>query len=449
MTLPAGTTDYHFTHGSMTIASVSISADGKTLSASFNAVPGNAPMKLVQIPSMSKELSFTSAGLPDVTDVACVESLDEGEHKLKAYLCRNWTYACYPNMPNSRGVLMMADQGGREINFKELSPAPINCAVQLSNATVTDAAFGEKGALVLTSGKITGGIYPEAMVGINTIDNTGKVEITGGTFDSLSCYGECTISDAVILDCTFHTIFGEGKFTVSDTVFGELPDDIETALAAGQKLSKLTVRNGNVTAINGRSLTPSVNAIYLVGAGTADITLDTDVLSINDDAELENYNKNTYAKGNVLHITGNNDGKDILVNKPTDIGAVKPLSITSEGLPDRTGVEPKKMSGEGKEITLYEGLGWKYAIMSGEDDNHVQRTESMIIITSPDGSSPVNLNSREINPTQAALKSDGITLQDVTVTSMYADAPVELNNAVIKSGYFQREVSLDETLPMQ
>ena len=444
MTLPAGTTDYHFTHGSMTIASVSISADGKTLSASFNAVPGNAPMKLVQIPSMSKELSFTSAGLPDLTDVACVESLDEGEYKLKAYLCRSWTYIYYPNMSNSRGVLMMADQGGREINFKELSPAPINCAVQLSNATVTDAAFGEKGALVLTSGKITGGIYPDAMVGINTTDNTGKVEITGGTFDSLSCYGECTISDAVILDCTFHTIFDEGKFTVSDTVFGELPDDIETALAAGQKISTLTVRNGNVTAIAGRELIPSANTIYLVGAGTADITLDTDVLSINEDA-VENYNANTSAEGKVLHITGNNDGKEILVNKPTDIGAVKPLRITSEGLPDRTGVEPKKMSGEGMEITLYEGLGWKYAIMSGEDDNHVQRTESQILITSPDGSSPVDLNSDEINPYQVALKSDGIRLQDVTVTSMYADAPVELNNAVIKSGYFQREVSLDET----
>ena len=443
MTLPAGTTDYHFTHGSMTIASVSISADGKTLSASFNAVPGNAPMKLVQIPSMSKELSFTSAGLPDVTDVACVESLDEGEHKLKAYLCRNWTYACYPNMSNSRGVLMMADQGGREINFKELSPAPINCAVQLSNATVTDAAFGEKGALVLTSGKITGGIYPDAMVGINTIDNTGKVEITGGTFDSLSCYGECTISDAVILDCTFNTIFGEGKFTVSDTVFGELPDGIQNLLPAGQQISKLVVRNGNVTKMNGRKLTLSTNTIYLVGAGTADITLDTDVLSINEKA-VENYNDNTSAEGKVLHITGNNDGKEILVNKSTDVGAVKPLRITEDGLPDLTDVEPKKMSGEGMEITLYEGQGWKYAIMSGKDEDGVQRTMSQILITSPDGN-PVDLTSSEINPSQAALKSDGITLQDVTVTSMYADAPVELNNAVIESGYFQKEVTLDAT----
>ena len=445
-TLPAGITDYNFTYGSMTIASISISTDGTTLSASVGMIPmsGNAPMKLVQIPSMSKELSFTSDGLPDLTDVACVESLDEGEYKLKAYLCRSWTYVCYPNMPNSRGILTMADQGGRGINFKELNPAPINCAVQLTNATVTDAAFGKKGALVLTSGKITGGIYPDASVGVGTTGNTGKVEITGGTFDSLSCAGECTISNAVILDCTFRAFFGEGKFTVSDTVFGELPDDIETALATGQKLSKLTVRNGNVTAIAGRELTPSVNTIYLVGAGTADITLDTDVVSINDDEELSNYNKNTSAEGRVLHITGNNDGKDILVNKPTDIGAVKPLRITSEGLPDRTGVEPKKVSGEGREITLYEGLGWKYATAFGKAEDGVQRTESMILITSPDGN-PVDLYSREINPTQAALKSDGITLQDVTVTNMYADAPVKLDNAVIKGGSFLQEVSLDET----
>ena len=445
MTLPAGVTDYNFTYNGNVIAKISISADGRTLSASFSMIPmsGNAPMKLVTIQSMSKELSFTNEGLPDLTGVTCVESLDEGEYKLQAYLCRNWTYACYPNIPNSRGILTMADQGGREIDFKELSTAPINCAVQLTNATVTDAAFGEKGALVLTSGKITGGTYPEARVGISTTDGTGKVEITGGVFDSLSCYGECTISNAVILDCMFSTFFDNSKFAVSDTVFGALPDDLESALAAGQQISKLVVRNGNVTAINGRSLTLSTNTIYLVGAGTADITLDTDVLSINEEA-VENYNSNTSAAGKVLRITGNNDGADILVNKSTDVGAVKPLRITEDGLPDLTGVEPKKVTGEGMEITLYEGQGWKYAIMSGKDESGVQRTASQILITSPDGN-PVDLTSSEINPSQAALKSDGITLQDVTVTSMYADAPVELNNAVIESGYFQKEVTLDAT----
>ena len=445
MTLPAGVTDYNFTYNGNVIAKISISEDGRTLSASFSMIPmsDEAPMKLVTIPSMSKELSFTDEGLPDLTGVTCVESLDEGEYKLQAYLCRNWTYACYPNIPNSRGILTMADQGGREIDFKELSHAPINCAVQLTNATITDAAFGEKGALVLTSGKITGGTYPEARVGISTTDGTGKVEITGGVFDSLSCYGECTISNAVILDCMFSTFFDNSKFAVSDTVFGALPDDLEGALAAGQKISKLVVRNGNVTAINGRNLTLSTNTIYLVGAGTADITLDTDVLSINEEA-VENYNSNTSAAGKVLRITGNNDGADILVNKSTDVGAVKPLRITEDGLPDLTGVEPKKVTGEGMEITLYEGQGWKYAIMSGKDESGVQRTASQILITSPDGN-PVDLTSSEINPSQAALKSDGITLQDVTVTSMYADAPVKLNNAVIKSGYFRQGVSLDDT----
>ena len=336
MTLPAGVTDYNFTYNGNVIAKISISEDGRTLSASFSMIPmsDEAPMKLVTIPSMSKELSFTDEGLPDLTGVTCVESLDEGEYKLQAYLCRNWTYACYPNIPNSRGILTMADQGGREIDFKELSTAPINCAVQLTNATITDAAFGEKGALVLTSGKITGGTYPEARVGISTTDGTGKVEITGGVFDSLSCYGECTISNAVILDCMFSTFFDNSKFAVSDTVFGALPDDLEGALAAGQKISKLVVRNGNVTAINGRNLTLSTNTIYLVGAGTADITLDTDVLSINEEA-VENYNSNTSAAGKVLRITGNNDGKDILVNKSTDVGAVKPLRITEDGQTER------------------------------------------------------------------------------------------------------------------
>ena len=446
MALPAGTQNYAFTYFGSTIATISISEDGRTLSASFSMIPmsDEAPMKLVTIPSMSKELSFTDEGLPDLTDVACVESLDEGEHKLQAYLCRNWTYACYPNMLNSRGILTMADQGGREIDFKELSHAPINCAVQLTNATITDAAFGEKGALLLTSGKITGGIYPDASVGISTTDGTGKVEITGGVFDSLSCYGECTISNAVILDCMFSTFFDNSKFAVSDTVFGERPDALEGALAAGQQISKLVVRNGNVTAINGRSLTLSTNTIYLVGKASAEITMDTDVLSINE-AEVSSYNSNTSATGKVLRITGNNDGADILVNKSTDVGAVKPLRITEDGLPDLTGVEPKKVTGEGMEITLYEGQGWKYGIMSGKDeDSKLPVTMSMILITSPDGN-PVDLTSREINPSQAALKSDSITLQDVTVTSMYAGAPVELDNAVIESGYFQKEVTLNAT----
>ena len=126
MTLPAGVTDYNFTYNGNVIAKISISADGRTLSASFSMIPmsGNAPMKLVTIQSMSKELSFTNEGLPDLTGVTCVESLDEGENKCQAYLCRNWTYVCYPNMPNSRGILTMADQGGREIDLKELSPAP-------------------------------------------------------------------------------------------------------------------------------------------------------------------------------------------------------------------------------------------------------------------------------------------------------------------------------------
>ncbi len=66
MALPAGTTDYRFTYGGMTIATVSISTYGKTLSASFSALPlsDNAPMELVQILSVNKELSFTSEGLP-------------------------------------------------------------------------------------------------------------------------------------------------------------------------------------------------------------------------------------------------------------------------------------------------------------------------------------------------------------------------------------------------
>ena len=79
-------------------------------------------------------------------------------------------------------------------------------------------------------------------------------------------------------------------------MFGALPDDLEGALAAGQKLSKLTVRNGDVVAMNGRNLTLSTKTIYLVGKGSAELTLNTKVRSINEEA-VENYNANTSAEG--------------------------------------------------------------------------------------------------------------------------------------------------------
>ena len=196
MALPAGTTDYQFT----TIASVSISADGKTLSASFSALPlsDNAPMELVQILSVNKELSFTSEGLPDLTGMTYVDSLDTDAKLHRVYMGIGWAYNCYPNDSRNQNIVQILDQGGREINFKDLSPAPISCAVQVTNATITNADFGQTGTLVLTSGKITGGTYHNANVGINSINGNSAVEITGGTFDSLFCNGSCSITNAVI-----------------------------------------------------------------------------------------------------------------------------------------------------------------------------------------------------------------------------------------------------------
>ena len=97
------------------------------------------------------------------------------------------------------------------------------------------------------------------------------------------------------------------------------------------------------------------------------------------------------------------------------------------------------MTVEGVEITLYEGLGWKCVTAPGEDD----RIMSVLLITSPDGG-PVDLTSDTINPYHKALKSDSITLMDVTVTHMEADAQVVLQNAVIEDGTFQQMVSTDE-----
>ena len=438
MALPAGTTDYNFTYGSMTIATVAISPDGKTLSASFSALPlsDNAPMELVQILSVNKELRFTSEGLPDLTGMTPVDSLDTDANLHRVYMGNGWAYNCYPNDNRNRSIVQILDQSGKEINFKDLSPAPISCAVQVTNATITDADFGQTGALVLTSGKITGGTYHNANVGINSTNGNSAVEITGGTFDSLFCNGSCSITNAVIQSCNFNT-YGNNTYTISDTVLGALPDGIQKLLADGQQLSTLVVRNGNVTAMNGSTLPLSTNTIYLVGAGSAELTLNTDVRSINE-APVSSYNANTSADGKVLRITGNNDGAEIFVNKSTDPSDLKPLRITEEGLPDLTGVTGVPVDGEGMTANLYEGLGWKYATMKENG-----RTRAALYITTPDGN-PVDLASGAINENQVPIAVEQITFANVTVTGIVAEGSVGAQNTIIQDGTFQKDVYMDE-----
>ena len=395
-------------------ATVSISGDGTTISAEVSMFPqlseSNAPIALTPIPSMDKELSFTDKGTPDVNDVPHAYSLDEGMDQVCVYFGKGWTYTCYPNVASATGQLKLGDQGGNVINFSQLSAVPINCYVELSNATVT------------------GGIIRQA--------NFKDVTIEGGTFDYLYCAGKCTISKVVAQSFSFDRF---GDLAISDTVLCKLSDNgIENALADGQKLSMLTVRNGGVTAINGRDLPSSVNTLYLVGNASAELTLNTDVYSIND-AAANSYNEQTYAEGSVLHITGNNDGKEILVNQAGDASNLKPLRITEEGKPDLTEVTPHYVSQDGVTGNVYEGLGWQYLVV---EDGY--RTMSGLILTSPDGSSPVDLTSDTINPYHAAIAPDQIMLTDVTVTDIQAGAPITAQNAIIEGGTFQKAVHADE-----
>ena len=391
-----------------------VSTDGTTISAEVSMFPplseSNAPIALTPIPSTDKELSFTDKGTPDVNGVPRVYNLDEGTSQVCKYFGKGWTYTCYPNIASMTGELELGDQGGNEINFSQLSAVPINCAVKLSNATVT------------------GGIIRQA--------NFENVTIEGGTFDYLYCAGKCTISNVVAQSFSFDRF---GDLAISDTVLCKLSDNgIENALADGQQLSKLTVRNGGVTAVNGRDLPSSVNTIYLVGNASAELTLNTDVFSING-AAANSYNEQTYAEGSVLHITSNNDGKEILVNQAGDASNLKPLRITEEGLPDLTEVTPHSLNQDGVTGKVYEGLGWQYLVV---EDGY--RTMSVLILTSPDGSSPVDLTSDTINPYHKAIASDQIILTDVTVTDIQAGAPITAQNVIIEGGTFQKAVHADE-----
>ena len=438
MALPAGTQNYAFTYFDSTIATISISADGKTLSASFNMIPAQngAPMKLVPMALGATELRFNNEGQPDLTDVTYVDSLDTDAKLHRVYMGNGWGYNCYPNYSSNESTLQILNQGGANFDFSALSDVPINCYVEITNANITGGEFGENGRLTITSGKISGGTFHNVSAGINSINGNSAVEITGGTFDSLFCNGSCSIANAVIQSCNFNT-YGNNTYTISDTVLGELPDGIQKLLPAGQQLSTLVVRNGGVTAMNGRTLPLSTNTIYLVGAGSAELTLNTDVLSIND-APVENYNANTSADGKVLRITGKNDGAKIFVNKSTDPSDLKPLRITEKGLPDLTGVTGVPMSGEGMTANLYEGLGWKYATM---EENG--RTRAALYITTPDGN-PVDLSSDTINPYHKAIAVEQITFANVTVTGIVAEGSVGAENTIIQDGTFQKDVYMDE-----
>ena len=438
MALPAGTQNYAFTYFDSTIATISISADGKKLSASFNMIPAQdgVPMKLVPMVLGNAELHFNSEGKPDLTDVTYVDSLDTDAKLHRVYMGNGWGYNCYPNDSSNESTLQILNQGGADFDFSALSDVPINCPVEITNANITGGEFGENGRLTITSGKISGGTFHSVSAGISSINGNGAVEITGGTFDSLFCNGSCSITNAVIQSCNFNT-YGNNTYTISDTVLGELPDALEDALATGQKISKLVVRNGGVTAMNGRTLPLSTNTIFLVGAGSAELTLNTDVLSIND-APVENYSANTSANGKVLRITGKNDGAEIFVNKSTDPSDLKPLRITEEGLPDLTGVTGVPVSGEGMTANLYEGLGWKYATM---EENG--RTRAALYITTPDGN-PVDLSSDTINPYHKAIAVEQITFANVTVTGIVAEGSVGAENTIIQDGTFQKNVYMDE-----
>lgn len=409
--LPVGISNYPLNgYGTVSISATTISAE---VSMFPPLSESNAPIALTPIPSMDKELSFTDKGTPDVNGVPHVYSLDEGMDQFCKYYGKGWTYTCYPNVASATGQLKLGDQGGKVIDFSQLSAVPINCYVELSNATVT------------------GGIIRQA--------NFRDVTIEGGTFDYLYCAGKCTISKAVAQSFSFDRF---GDLAISDTVLCKLSDNgIENALADGQQLSKLTVRNGGVTAINGRDLPLSVNTLYLVGNASAELTLNTDVYSIND-AAANSYNEQTYAEGSVLHITGNNDGKEILVNQAGDASNLKPLRITEEGKPDLTEVTPHSVNQDGVTGDIYEGLGWQYLVVSGVVEDGYE-TMSVLVLTSPDGS-PVDLTSDTINPYHKAIASDQIVLEDVTVAGIQAGAPVTAQNAIIKGGTFQKTVNMDE-----
>ena len=341
MALPAGTTDYRFTYGGMTIATVSISTYGKTLSASFSALPlsDNAPMELVQILSVNKELSFTSEGLPDLTGVTGVPMSGEGM-TANLYEGLGWKYATMEENGRTRAALYITTPDGNPVNLSSVTSNPYHKAIAVeqitfANVTVTGiVAEGSVGAentiiqdgtfqkdvymdenstiaggtfqdVVRAYGKITGGAF-NAEVQLNQ-----NSEVTGGVFHDVQLPNyaseKTVIQNAVILG----SLTGNSsEAAVSNTVScGYIESRF---LAAGQQQSKLMMTDGTVKAVDSNAVT--ADAVYLVGNTAVTLTFSTKVTNINGE-DVSAYNgAQLSADGKTLTLTAKNDGEPIVVN---------------------------------------------------------------------------------------------------------------------------------------
>ena len=342
MALPAGTQNYPFTYFGSTIATVSISHDGKTLSASFNMIPAqdDAPMKLVPVVlGTTTELHFNSKGQPDLNGVTGVPVSGEGM-TANLYEGLGWKYATKKENGRTRAALYITTPDGNPVNLASGAINPYHKAIAVeqitfANVTVTGiVAEGSVGAentiiqdgtfqkdvyaddnstiaggtfqdVVRAYGTITGGAF-NAVVQLNQ-----NSEVTGGVFHDIQLPSYATektvIQNAMILGSL--KTDGDSKAAVSNTVScGYIESKY---LAAGQQQSKLMMTDGTVERLN--DYAAATDAVYLIGNVKAEIRFSNTVTNING-AEASNYNEGTSAIDRSLTITAKNDGEPIVVN---------------------------------------------------------------------------------------------------------------------------------------
>ena len=345
MALPAGTQNYAFTYFDSTIATISISADGKTLSASFNMIPAQngAPMKLVPMALGATELRFNNEGLPDLTGVTGVPMSGEGM-TANLYEGLGWKYATMEENGRTRAALYITTPDGNPVDLSSDTINPYHKAIAVeqitfANVTVTGiVAEGSVGAentiiqdgtfqkdvymdenstiaggtfqdVVRAYGKITGGSF------IAEVQLNQNSEVTGGVFHDVQLPSYATektvIQNAVILGSL--KTDSDSKAAISNTVScGYIESRF---LAAGQQQSKLMMTDGTVERLN--DYAAATDAVYLIGNVKAEIRFSNAVTNINGE-DVSAYNgAQLSADGKTLTLTAKNDGEPIVVNMAT------------------------------------------------------------------------------------------------------------------------------------
>lgn len=292
----------------------------------------------------SKTLSITADGKPDVTGIA--PTTDNGK---KVYAGYGWKYEVHPN----------ADYLSLQGTFDLSSQPAVTCSHVENYGEIQGGVFdpcdwessylGVHSGYVENFGTISGGIYNGAVRFAKSDGQTSNPEIKGGIFCGDVVYGSSP-NNPYDPDDTSHTTFG----TISGGIFVNDP---------GVSKYTISVLNGKIkeVSVGNTKAEPNSETLYVVGVPPYAVNLALD--------DGTPYSLGTH----IFQYHGNGGGVEFTKHIP--------LTITSAGVPDTTGMTE---IGSGK----YKSTDWSYESTSDETNQptltlEYQFTDSVGTSTAP------------------------------------------------------------------